>query len=176
MHATPEFALGRDDFLRLQRACLRRLRARTRHGAPHLAARIALWLLIAGTLFLCFTLADRHAADASALYATAGLAAAAMVLAGLLPHFAARDQRRALLADDGAFLRPHALELTATGLCVRWRTGRSEMAWSEFLARGADDVNHYLYVDTCSAVVVPCRVVEPFRADFERLVAAIPVE
>ena len=63
--------------------------------------------------------------------------------------------------------------MTETTLSATWRTGRSEMAWSEFLGRASDDVNHYLYVDACSAVVVPRRVVAPFQADFERLVGQI---
>ncbi len=174
MHATAEFALTRDDFLRLQRVTARRVRGSAPQGLATLSAKVTLWMLTAAALFICFKMADAHPADATVLYTMAGVVVAAITLAGVMPYAGARDRRQLLIADAGSFLRPHSLQVSEDGLHATWRTGRSEMAWSEFLARDGDDVNHYLFVDSCSAVVVPRRVVAAFQSDFERLIQAIP--
>ena len=106
MHATAEFALARDDFLRLQRVTARRLRARATPGIAGLSGKVVAWMLMAAALFICFRMAGLHPADAAALYTMAALMGVAVVLARLMPYATARDHRHLLLADGGSFLRP----------------------------------------------------------------------
>jgi hypothetical protein len=174
MHTTAEFALTRQDFLRFQRFSGRRLTAHAGARMTRAIVKIVVWLLLASSLFIAFRAAERHRADAPAMYLMAALFVTALLLIQMLPHFVAASLRGRLIADGGAFLRPRSLQFTDSALTTTWATGRSEHQWSNFIARADDAANHYLLIDACAAIIVPREAVAAFAGEFERYVAQIP--
>jgi hypothetical protein len=135
---------------------------------------VTLWLLSFAAAFIAFKEAGKHPLEASTFYILAALLGATVILARLHPHLVAARLRKGIVLDTGSFLRSHTLEFTPASIIATWSTGRSEQQWCEIIGHSVDDANHYLFVDGCSAIVVPHRAVTPFQADFDRYVAAIP--
>ena len=130
-------------------------------------------MLLAASMFIIFKAANTHPADASAFYVLAALVMLATLLAQMLPHLVAMRLRQGIVVDGGAFLRPHSLQFGKDSLATSWATGRSERQWTDFVGRAEDDVNHYLFVDACDAIIVPRHAVDAFQADFHRHIAPI---
>ena len=72
-----------------------------------------------------------------------------------------------ILAANGAFLAPQAIEATENGLIVKSTIARSEVAWSAFIGKASDAKNHYLFIDVAQALIIPREVVSELGADFE---------
>ena len=174
MHTTAEFALTPQDFTRLQRIAVRRLRRLGGIRGVDIVVKIVLWLLLAGMFFLFFRLHDLHPADSASFDALGGLAALAFLLALFRPYITQALLRRRVIAANGSFLQPHVLQFTDEGVAYRSATNQGQTAWSGFVGSDRDDANHYLFVDACSAFVVPRAAVADFQSAFDLCVARIP--
>ena len=173
MHSTAEFTLAHQDFTRLQRTMQRRFSKRLRGLWIVQVAKIGVWLLIASAIFMFFKLHQQFPEERAAFDATGAILAVLFLVTLVLPYVRQAFYRKELISPRGSFMMPHRLEFSEASLVVSAAASRSEIAWSCFLARDADDVNHYLFVDACSALVVPRSAIAGFEADFDRYVGKI---
>lgn len=164
------FTLTRDDFARLQKLVVQRLRTTPGLASKMFLVQVVVWLFggMAGATYMRLYTESPELSDG--LGTVAALLVVAAAVSVLLPLYSRWLLRRSMLSDHGFFLSPQSAELSDEGLHVVQRCGRSTLLWSAFLAHAEDEKNHYLFIEPVQAFVLPKAAV-PDAEQFERLTA-----
>jgi hypothetical protein len=152
---TVMFSLTQEDFRLFQRAAALRVRAvHGRLGVPFLLQVFA-WACVGLSATAYFRLWQQEPEAARPFGALGLILLVAFLAAVALPYAAQWSFKRHAVVPGGAFLAPQTVELTAGGLVFTSAVARSELNWQSVLGRVEDHRNHYLFIDTVHAVVVP---------------------
>lgn len=90
-----------------------------------------------------------------------------------MPYAAQWSFKKHAVTPGGAFLVQQSVELSANGLVFTSAVARSEVSWQSVLGRMEDHRNHYLFIDTAHAVLVPKAVAAELGAAFAENLLAI---
>lgn len=149
------FSLTPEDFRLFQRAAALRFRAvHGRLGMPFFLQVFA-WLCVGLSTTAFFRLWQQDPEVARPFGVLGLILLVAFLAAVALPYAAQWSFKRHAVAPRGAFLAQQTVELTAEGLVFTSAVAKSELNWKSVLGRVEDHRNHYLFIDTAHAVVVP---------------------
>jgi hypothetical protein len=152
---TTTFTLTADDFVRLQKAIVRRFRARSPRLTTSFFLYFFVWMIV-GLAASSYAGVMRDYPDASRRLAeVAVMLGVALVALLAQPYLNQLLMRRRFIEPEGSFLAPQTVWLTTEALHVSSRLGKGEIPWSAFVGREDDEVNYYLFVDVLQAVVLP---------------------
>ena len=167
------FTLTPEDFRLFQRAAaLRYRRVYGRLGIAFLLQVVA-WLCVglATTAFLRLWQQDPTTARPFAILGL--LLLVAFLLATVMPYAAQWSFRKHAVVPSGAFLAPQTVEVSQSGLVFTSAVAKSELPWQSVLGRVEDHRNHYLFIDTAHAVVIPKAVAEALGTVFSQKLLSI---
>jgi len=167
------FTLTPEDFGLFQRAAA--LRFRKMHGrlgipfALHVFAWLCVGLAVTGYFRLL-----QHDPKTAQPFAVLGLILlAAFLAATALPHVVQWSFQKHAITPHGAFLSPQTVEVSERGLVFCSAVAKSELPWQSVLGRVEDHRNHYLFIDTAHAIVVPKTVAKALGPAFSNGLVSI---
>lgn len=154
MHS--DFTLTRNDFALLHKrmAALNHTNAGGKgrlRGFRGAAAKVFVWFAIAIVLFGVYRAFSAESSTVRYIASAAGGFFATVCL-GIV--FGGKLAQRAI-ADDGWFLSPQSVEMSEDGVMHQFKGGRTQWAWSAFLAREESNDMHYLFVEPGQCLLVP---------------------
>ena len=160
------YSLTRKDFQLYRRVVAKRL---TRGGSAilDLLVRVIAWGFMGYAGASVAHVGRRYPELHTEMWIAIWLAAAALILASLIPYFNASLWSRKALLANGSFLAPKTLAFSTTGIVIASPTARSEILWNGILAREEDLANYYLFIDAAQAVVLPRTAISTQLREFE---------
>ena len=167
------FTLTREDFRLFQRAVA--LRYRSLHGRLGIVflLQVFAWLCVGLAATAYFRLWQQDPETTRPFAVLALVLMAAFLASAVMPYAAQWSFRKHAVTPGGAFLSPQTVEVSESGLVFTSSVARSEVPWQSVLGRVEDLRNHYLFIDTAHAVVVPKAVADALGPAFSSRLSAI---
>jgi hypothetical protein len=166
------FTLGREDFSRFQKLLAKRFRAARGIFSGLFVVRVIVWIFVGLAVSSFFRMIEQHPELTGSLRIFGAFCMLAVAAVLILPLTQQSAVRKHMLRDDGPFLNRQTVRMSEELLTIQTTAGTNELRWSAILSVDEDSHSHYLFIDALQAVVIPKAAVEPFRAEFERRLAA----